>query len=596
MRKSTLDPKSPFDWGRLYSFFWSIANLKLISYWKIAQRTINNRRYRRWIKLNEARRNHRKTSGELKVSILIAVYNTDPVLLHKSIKSAQLQTYKNIEICIADDGSTRSETLAVIEGSRSDPRVKVVIRSRNGHISEATNTAFALSTGAWTTILDHDDMLHPSAIEELVNAVSDNPNAQVIYSDEDKIDEYDRRFSPFFKPDFSSELLSSQNYFNHLTAYRSDAIRGVGGWRRGFEGSQDFDLNLRIIEHINPMNIVHIPKILYHWRAVKGSTALCGDEKSYAQQAAERALEDHVSRLGISSKVEPVSGTKYHRLHHLLPKPPPLVTIITEYNENGEGGRARIEALVQRTEYRPLEIVVVKNQGEVPSSDWVGQNSSDDISIRAVVAGKVGNPAAAWNSAVVQSRGEIICILAENILPSQPDWLDDMVAMALGDGVGCVGPKILYPGNTVHSAGVVIGAGGTVGYAHAHYSGWSSGYYSRLRLPHNVSAVSSLCMAVRKEAFVKGGGFSEQLSIGILNDVDFCLRLKNEKLRHVIVPSCEVVFRFSVNRDAVRGPHQNASFDFEYQILLAKWGRALQHDPFYSPNHRLESADFLLAI
>ncbi|MEI2298687.1 glycosyltransferase [Ensifer sp. MJa1] len=514
-------------------------------------------------------------------------------MLRKSIKSALNQTYQNIEVCIADDGSTRRDTLDVIEWSRVDPRVKVAIRGENGHISAATNTAFALATGEWTTLLDHDDMLHPEAIEELVNTIAANPDARLIYSDEDKIDSRDRRYAPFFKPDFSIELLSSQNYLNHLTAYRSESIRQVGGWRRGFEGSQDYDLNLRIVETIDPNNIIHIPKVLYHWRATRGSTALSGNEKSYAQEAARRALRDHLRRIGSSAVVEAVPGTTYHKVHYPLPMPLPLVTIVTDTSGGEDDLQRWIEILVRRTSYRPLELVVIRGQEETVPLDLGQHLRSNELQFR--VVGKTrGNAASVLNTAVSQCSGEIVCLLESHIKPLRSDWLNEMVATAARAKVGCVGPKILFPGGTVHSAGIVIGVGGTVGHSHAHYGRRSSGYYSRLRLPHDISAVSSLCMVFRKEAFERVGGFSETLSIGILNDVDFCLRLRQANLRHVITPSSEVSLSRYGGHQSTRISHQNAAFDAEYQFLLTKWGRALKRDPFYSPNHRDASADFRL--
>ncbi len=291
------------------------------------------------------------------ISVLMPVYNTPERLLREAIESVRAQIYENWELCIADDCSTRPRVRSVLnEYAQRDPRIKVVFRDKNGHISQASNSALELVTGEWVAMLDHDDVLRPHALAEIVLEVGRHPDAELIYSDEDKIDSEGRRYDPCFKPDFSRELFRSQNYLNDLTVHPAENIRAVGGWRPGFEGSQDYDLNLRIFERIAADRIRHIPKVLYHWRAVEGSTALDGSQKSYAYVAGLRALEEHVERMGLPAKAEEGPGTPCYRLRFFVPEPQPLVSLIVPTRDKVKLLRGCVESIREKTTYGNYEI------------------------------------------------------------------------------------------------------------------------------------------------------------------------------------------------------------------------------------------------
>ncbi|MGH8544972.1 MAG: glycosyltransferase, partial [Gammaproteobacteria bacterium] len=296
------------------------------------------------VKLTGLRRRLEALDDPPLISVVMPVHNTPEKLLREAIESVRAQIYDRWELCIADDCSTELHVRKILdEYAKDDPRIKVVYRDENGHISRATNSAFDLASGSWVALLDHDDLLRPHSLAEVVLEIADHPDTELIYSDEDKLDAEGRRYDPYFKPEFSRELFRSQNYLNHLTVHRAENIRAVGGWRPGFEGSQDYDLNLRILECIDMASIRHVPKILYHWRAVEGSVATSNDEKNYANTAALRALEEHVARLDLPAKVEPAPGTPFYRLRFSVPEPQPLVSLIIPTRDNVDLLRGCVE-------------------------------------------------------------------------------------------------------------------------------------------------------------------------------------------------------------------------------------------------------------
>lgn len=546
---------------------------------------LDKRLYRSRIPKYEACFELELPNADIKVSLLITTYNTEPNLLRRCIQSALHQTYSNLEVCIADDCSQRIETLRVIEEAKADPRVKVMFRAQNGHIAAATNTAFSLASGEWVAVLDHDDVLHPSAIAEVVHAIHRNPAAHLLYSDEDKIDLKERRFAPFFKPAFSLELLRSQNYINHLAVYRAEVVKRLGGWREGFAGSQDYDLNLRIAEQVEADEIVHIPKILYHWRAIPGSTALSSEQKSYAYDAGRKALVEHAKRLRVNADVREVPGTSYYRVAPRLPAPAPLVSIIVDAAPNSGVFDAQMTELFSKTSYSDIEVIMIRR--DTPRLDRF-QTIKGTRAIRFVTANDPSQLAAAQNRAVAIARGELICFLGGALVPQNSNWLGELVAAALLDGVGCVGPKLIYD-RTVHSAGIALSGGVRRGLGHCyqHFRNGFSGHFARLKLTHNVAAVSSQCLVTRKNQFEKVGGFNEKICRGVLNDVDLALRMRCVGLRHVIEPTVELAFpkkRSPPEHTAL----ENVAFENDYIVLLEAWGDRLRKDP-YSPSNQASS-------
>ena len=341
------------------------------------------------------------------ISVVMPVYNPAEGLLAKTIQSVLGQLYPHWELCIADDASTLPHVREVIERfAAGEPRIKVAYRPSNGHICEATNTALGLASGEWVALFDHDDVLAPTALYEVAAELDLHPDAQLIYSDEDKIDMEDRRFDPYFKPDWNPDLNHGQNYISHLTVYRTELIRGLGGFRKGYEGSQDWDLILRAVERIPGSSIRHIPKLLYHWRAAPGSTALQLAEKSYPAEAARMALEDHFSRLGQKVEILPVPGDHW-RIRYPVPSPAPLVSLIIPTRNAVKFVRQALRSILDRTDYPNFEVLIVDNNSDDPETIafFAELAGGSDPRVRVLAYGAPFNYSAINNFAVREAHG-----------------------------------------------------------------------------------------------------------------------------------------------------------------------------------------------
>ncbi|MGH7556627.1 MAG: glycosyltransferase family 2 protein, partial [Gemmatimonadota bacterium] len=533
----------------------------------------------------------------LLISVVMPVYNTPEDLLREAIESVCAQIYGRWELCIADDYSTERHVRRILEEySRDDPRIKVVYRDENGHISRATNSAFELASGSWVALLDHDDLLRPHSLAEVVLEIASHPDAELIYSDEDKIDAEGRRYDPYFKPEFSRELFRSQNYLNHLTVHRAENIRAVGGWRPSFEGSQDYDLNLRILERIEMAKIRHIAKVLYHWRAVEGSTASAGDEKSYAYMAGLRALKEHVSRCRLPACAEPAPGTQCYRLRFSEPESQPLVSLIIPTRDKVELVRACVESIRNKTTYRNYEIIVVNNGSvEGETIRYLHEIDQSD-GIHVLPYTDSFNYSAINNFAVAHANGTIIGLINNDIEVISPDWLSEMVSWAVQPDVGCVGAKLYYADGSIQHAGVILGLNGVAGHSHRAFPRDHHGYFFRLKVIQNLSAVTAACMIVRKNVYEAVGGFNETDLPVAFNDVDFCLRVRETGYLNVWTPYAELYHLESTSRGAEDNPEKQARAVREIMYMQEKWERPLQNDPYYSPHLTKHAENFSLAI
>ncbi|MCP5082694.1 MAG: glycosyltransferase family 2 protein [Alphaproteobacteria bacterium] len=527
-------------------------------------------------------------------SVLMPVYNAPPDVLEKAIQSVADQVYQDWELCIADDCSSAVHVRQTLEKwSARDRRIKLVFREGNGHISAATNTAFQdLATGTWVVMLDHDDELRPNALAELALAVGRAPNAQLIYSDEDKIDLNGNRSEPCFKPQFSIELLRCQNYLNHLTAVRASMVRQVGGWREGFEGSQDYDLYLRVVEQTMPANIVHIPKVLYHWRAVEGSAALGAAQKDYTAPAALRALNEHVARCDLPYEVSRSAGSVFYHTHPKVPEPEPLVSILIPTKDGLDVLRPCIQSILQKTTYANFEIVVIDNNSADSKSHAFFSEISERQNVSVVGYREPFNFSALNNFALHQARGSHVALLNNDLEVISPDWLTHMVSWADQPDIGCVGAKLYYPDDTVQHAGVVLGIGGVAGHGHKRASRAASGYFGHLQVVRNVSAVTAACLVVRKSVYEEAGGLDEE-NLGVaFNDVDFCLTVRKLGYRNVWTPYAELYHKESHSRGLEDTPEKQERYRKERAHMKAKWGEKLLSDPYYSPNLTLQKEDY----
>ncbi|MFM7290264.1 MAG: glycosyltransferase family 2 protein [Planctomycetia bacterium] len=531
-----------------------------------------------------------------RISIVMPVYNTPLAVLDAAIHSVRLQIYPDWQLCIADDASSSPGIREVLERhAAADDRIAVRFLPQRGNIVAATNAALELATGDFMALFDHDDILPAHALYWVVDAINRRPDACVIYSDEDKIDAAGRRYDPYFKGDFNLDLLRAQNMISHLGVYRRELVTAIGGFRAGFDGAQDHDFALRAIEQVRRDQIVHIPRILYHWRAIRGSAALNWESKPAAVSAGHRAVIDHLRRIGSDATVEPAPESPlYHRVRHPLPAGPPLASIVICTRDHEALLRTAIGSIQTRTNYGNYEIVVCDN-GSVDA----GMRSylAEIACLPGVTVFRDDSPfnySRLNNAAVAKSRGELVCLLNDDIEVLTPEWLDELASFAVQPDVGAVGARLWYPDGTLQHGGVIIGVGGVAGHAHLRLPKGCHGYFSRAVLQQELSAVTGACLMVRRAVFDAVGGLDERIAVAF-NDVDFCLRLRAAGYRNIWTPFAELVHHESASRGQEDNPEKVARFQREVRFMHDRWGDVLQGDPHYNPNLSMATGSFTLA-
>jgi len=546
--------------------------------------TISNRDYRKWIELHEGAGAeqgnvaYEQLAYEPLISIVMPVYNTPLELLQKAIESVRKQSYHNWELCIHDDSSTRAHIRSYLEQQgRDEPRIKLSYGERNQGIGAASNHALQLARGEFVGLLDHDDELAPSALYEVAKLLQEHPQADVIYSDEDKLDRKGRRCDPFFKPDWSPEYLLSCNYISHFGVYRKHWADAVGGFRPGLEGSQDYDLLLRITEHTQ--NIFHIPKILYHWRKVHGSTASLASAKSYSTDAGQKALQEHLQRRGLAGRA---SSQKQPNRYRARPKiqGSPRVSIIVPTKDGVPVLKRCLESIEQKSTYQNYEIVIVDNNSAKPET----ASYFKTLQYQVIPLPEPFNFSRINNFAAQHTNAPYLLFLNNDTEVISPEWLETMLELCQMPGIGIVGAKLYYPNHCIQHAGVVLGVGGVAGHSHKYFPRRNRGYFDSLICIRNYSAVTAACMMVKREAFEAVGGFDEQIRVAF-NDVDFCLRVRDKGYRVVWTPFAELFHYESVSRGYVLDAR-------EIEFMKKRWGKALLEDPYYSPNLTLKNENF----
>lgn len=529
-----------------------------------------------------------------KISVVMPVYNPPLEYFEKAILSVINQYYDNWELCIADDNSPNAKVREIIEKyAEKDSRIKYVFRKENGHISECSNSAIEIATGEFIGLLDHDDELTPDAIYFVVDAINNNPDLDIIYSDEDKIGEDGTLFDPYFKSEFNYELFLAQNMISHFGVYRHSIVIKVNGFRKGLEGSQDHDLALRIYEICGADKIHHIPRILYHWRAIAGSTALDVNEKNYASEAGLKAVAEHLERINQSASVTIANKqTGHYRVRYDL-KSTPLISIIIPTKDCKELLEICITSLTKLTTYANYEILIINNNSEIPETfEYFETIKSNKIKI--IDAPIPFNFSKLNNDAVKLAKGEILVFLNNDIEIISPDWLEEMLSWAQRDDIGCVGARLWYPDNTIQHAGVIIGMGGVAGHAHKHLPKGHNGYFCRAIHHQAFLAVTAACLMMRREVFDLVGGYEEKLQVAF-NDVDLCLKVSDKGYRNIFTPYAELYHHESISRGSENTPQKQARFASEVKFMEDKWGHLFDKDPYYNPNLSLTSDDFSLA-
>jgi len=528
------------------------------------------------------------------ISVVMPVYDPPAELLVAAIESVRAQLYPSWELCIADDCSPSPHVGEILEAAAaSDPRIRVCRRETNGHIAAASNSALALATGAWVAPLDHDDVLAEHALAMVALTLAEHPDAGVVYSDEDKLDATGTRRDPFFKPEFDPLLLLGQNFVSHLSVFRRDLVDSVGGYREGYEGSQDWDLTLRVTERLDRDQVVHIPRVLYHWRAHEASTAALVEAKPYAVDAGRRAVVDHLERVGRAGRVARIGRSGHNRVTWELAEPAPVVSIVIP-TRDGTLLQRCIDSVLALTTYPAFEITVVDNSSKThPTLQYLRHN---DQRVRVIRDERPFNYAAINNDAVARTAGEVVCLLNDDTEVISPDWLTELVGQLQQPGVGAVGAKLYYDDGRIQHAGVVTGLLGVAGHAHRCFDRLSPGYFGHLQLARTMSVVTAACMAVRREAWQAVGGFDGVHLPIAFNDVDFCLRLGEAGWRVVWTPYAELFHHESVSRGPDDTGPRAAEFVREIDYVQKRWGPvALRSDPAYNPNLSLDAEDFSLA-
>ncbi len=521
-------------------------------------------------------------------SVIVPTYDTPAPLLREMIGSVRAQVYPRWELCIADDASTRPHVRAILrEAAAAEPRIRLSLRDRNGNISAASNSALALANGDFAALLDHDDVLPPHALLSMAQAIRANPRTDMLYSDEDKLDADGHRYDPYFKPDYSPELLAGQNFISHLGVYRIAMVRDLGGMREGFEGSQDYDLALRMAARTRGP-IVHVPHILYHWRQYPGAATFSGTQLSRATIAARRAIREQAASLG--ETVDVVDGVAhYHRVVRAEPAAWPLVTAIVPTRDHLDVLRECIDGLLHGTDYPALEVIVVDNASREPST-LAYLAAIVERGVRVLKYPGAFNYSAINNFAAAEARGRILLLLNSDISMPEPGWLREMVQLAVRPGIGAVGARLLYPDGTLQHAGVVLGLGGAAGHTHVGAGRDDPGYFGQLMMTREVSAATAACLAVPRAAFEAVGGLDAENLPVAFNDVDLCLRLRERGLRILWTPHAELVHHESKSRGSDFTPERVEKFHAEVAYMTRRWGAALMADAFYNPNLSLSHA------
>ncbi len=521
------------------------------------------------------------------ISIVVPVFNVEEVWLRKAVKSVLSQQYSKWELCLVDDASTSPHIKEVLNEFReSDERIKVHFRPQNGGIVKASNTALKMARGAYVALLDNDDEIAPNALYEVLKVLQ-KTRYDMIYSDEDKLEMDGTRTDPFFKPDFDADLLLSNNYICHFTVLRRKILEEIGGFREGTDGAQDFDLFLRFTD--KKRNIFHIPKILYHWRKIPGSTATSVDAKPYAHVAAKKVINDAIRRRGIKGEVFEGFWKGSHRVKREI-KGNPLISIIIPFRDQVEVLKTCLDSLFAKTTWQNYEILLVNNASELLETREYIREMENCPRVKMLHYNAPFNYSAINNFAVERTRGEYLVLLNNDTEIIEPEWIENMLEHAQRPEVGAVGAKLLYPNDLVQHAGVVIGVGGAANHAFSRTPKDEHGYFGQLNVVRQYSAVTAACIMLRKSVFEEIDGFDEENLAISFNDVDFCLRLREKGYLVIYTP-----YSLLYHHEALSRGH-SVNFNEEYFLRRRHKGIFKDGDPYYNPNLSRERLDFSLKV
>ena len=545
----------------------------------------NIKGYHKWLKENEREEEIVELKYNPLISILIPVYNVPSNYLKECLDSILNQTYKNFEICLVDDCSTREETIQILkEYEGKDKRIKVHYRTKNGHISVASNDALKMAKGEFIALVDNDDVLNKNALYDVVKALNEKKNIDFLYSDEDKLNVQNERCYPHFKPDFSPDTLLGNNYICHFSVIRKSIVKKVGGFEVGLEGAQDHDLFLKISEISS--NFYHIPKILYHWRMTESSTALSADSKSYAFQNGQRCIENALKRRNLKAQIVNDQNGYYIVNYEITEKP--LISIIIPTRDYADTLKKCVDSIYEKTTYKNYEIIVVNNNSEKTETYELFEYYKKLYkNFRVLDANMEFNYLKINNLAVKESKGEYIVLLNNDTEVITDNWLEIMLGYASLKHIGAVGVKLIYPDEKIQHAGVVLGIRGIAGHAFINYDRTDSGLYNRMRIPYNYSAITAACLMVKKEKFNEVDGLEEKLTVAF-NDVDFNLKLLKKGYYNICLPQVELYHYESKSRGYDTTLEKQQRSLQEQNLMLKKWNSILKNDPMYNKNLSLK--------
>ena len=547
-------------------------------HWNLAPDTPNRlaAQLRRWT--------HRPT-----ITIVVPVHNSRRQWLEALVESVRAQFYPHWQMVLVDDASTRQETRETLQAAENGKSIRIVRREKPGGISMATNSGITGASGDYIAFVDHDDLLEPDALLQVARAI-DATGADVVYTDEDKIDEAGKEtYDPHYKPAWSPDLLLSQNYISHLTVIRRELIDRAGGLNCEFDGSQDHDLLLRCAEQAN--EIVHVPLALYHWRAVEGSTAREFGKKSYPWEAGRRAVEQTLERRAIAGTVQLGERPGTYRLSREI-SGNPKVTILIPFRDQPKLLSQCIHSILAKTHYQHYEILGLDNQSEeLATRRLMDSLAGTDERVRFERFDEPFNFSAINNFGASLAEGEHLLLLNNDTEVISPEWLAAMLAHSQREDIGAVGAKLLYPDNRIQHAGAILGIGGVAGHSHKFVSNKANGYFSRPHLTQNISAATAACMMVKKALYKELKGLEERYLAVAFNDIDFCVRLREKGLLNIYEPAATLYHHESISRGYEDSDEKTKRFAAEVRYMQFRHAVTLaEADPYFNPNlsHRDE--------
>ncbi|WP_317995240.1 glycosyltransferase family 2 protein [Vulcanimicrobium alpinum] len=530
------------------------------------------------------------------ISVVMPVYETPRRYLIEAIESVLAQSYPYWTLCIADDNSPSPHIREILERyAAGDERIRVAFRLQNGHISEASNSAIAMATGEYIGLLDHDDLIAPDALFEVAHAVNVDPEIDMIYTDEDKLDENGKRQEPFFKPDWSPDSFLSKMYTSHFGIYRRSIVEKIGGFRPELNGSQDYDLVLRFTE--SSQRIHHIPRVLYSWRKHAESAAGSTDAKPYAYIAARKAIAEAMERRGEPGRVDPVPNCHGLYIPRYELRKPGKVSIVIPSRDKADILDHCLKSIFLKSTYHDFEVLIVDNGSKKKETDVVLRRwrKWDEQRFRVIERDEPFNFSRLINAGAAASDSPYLLFLNNDTEVITQEWIEMMLEQVQRKSIGAVGVKLLFPDNTLQHAGIVLGLGGAAGHVNYRMQRYELNHFGAVVTVNNYSAVTAACMMVRREAFEAVHGFDEDFSIAY-NDVDFCLRLGARGLRNVYLPHVELYHHESLSRGSDLDRSRAERNLIEQEMLIKRWSIRERPDPYYNVNLALTAPYFKLAI